>query len=195
MKVAFFPSAPEFRRWLEENHDKVSELWIGFYKKDSGKTGLTYPEAVDEALCFGWIDGIKKRVDEFSYMHRFTPRKAKSTWSLINIRRAEGLKKLGRMAPPGLKAFDARDSRESGVYSFENRPQKLDAVFEKEFRANRKAWEFFKAQPPGYQRTARWWVISVKREETRWRRLACLMDDSAKGRRLAVLAGSSKMSA
>ena len=195
MKVTFFNSASEFRQWLEANQDKVSELWVGFYKKDSGKTGITYAEAVDEALCFGWIDGIKKRVDDISYMHRFTPRKLKSNWSLTNTRRAEKLKRLGRMQPSGLKKFEARDPRRSGIYSFENRPRKLEDIYEKKFRANQKAWEFFQAQPPGYQRTASWWVMSAKKEATRWRRLASLTDDSAKGRRLVVVADATKKSA
>ena len=162
MKVIHFKSAAEFRQWLEANHDRVAELWVGFYKKNSGRTGITYGEAVDEALCFGWIDGLKKRVDELSYTHRFSPRKPRSIWSLINIRRAKELKKLGRMTPAGLKAFEARDPERSGMYSFENRPRKLDAAHERIFRADKKAWAFFQAQPPGYQRTACWWVMSAK---------------------------------
>ncbi|MBM3840056.1 MAG: bacteriocin-protection protein [Verrucomicrobia bacterium] len=181
MKIVYFKAPSEFRRWLEANHAKVSELWVGFYKKDSGKTGITY----HEALCFGWIDGIKKRVDELSYTHRFSPRKAKSNWSLINMRRAEALKKSGRMTAPGLKAFEARDRRKSG-YSVQDRPQKFEGAHEKEFRTNPKAWEFFRAQPPGYQRMACWWVMSAKREETRWRRLGQLILLSEKQARLAV---------
>ena len=195
MQVTFFNSPSEFRLWLEGTHAKVSELWVGFYKKDSGKLGITYPEAVDEALCFGWIDGVKKRVDAASYTHRFTPRKRKSTWSLVNIRRAEELKKQARMKPSGLRAFEARDPAKSGTYSFENRPRELEAAYEKKFRARKKAWNFFKVQPPGYRRTAVWWVMSAKKEETRLRRLGCLMDDSEKNRRLAVTAGSSNQNA
>jgi uncharacterized protein YdeI (YjbR/CyaY-like superfamily) len=188
--IAFFKSQSEFRHWLEANHDKVSELWVGFYKKASGQTGLTYAEAVDEALCFGWIDGIKKRVDELSYTHRFTPRKPKSNWSLINTRRAEALKKLGRMTPAGWKAFAARDPKKSGIYSFENRPQKLEEAYEKKFRENAQAWNFFRAQRPGYQRLACWWIMSAKKEETRWRRLEQLIGLSEKGVRLAVASGT-----
>ena len=192
MKAKYFKSPAEFRQWLEANHDRVMKLWVGFYKKDSGRGGITYAEAVDEALCFGWIDGLKKRVDEWSYTHRFSPRKPRSIWSLINIRRAEELKKLGRMKPAGLKAVEARDPKRSGIYSFENRPRKLDAALEKKFRADKKAWTFFQAQPPGCQRVACWYVMSAKREETRMRRLARLVSDSGDGRRLATIAGEAK---
>lgn len=194
MKVMFFKSSSEFRRWLEGNHALVTELWVGFYKKASGKTGITYAEAVDEALCFGWIDGVKKSVDAVSYTNRFTPRRSRSTWSLINTRRVEELKRLGRMMPAGFRAFQARDPRKSGIYSFENRPRKLDAVLERIFRANKDAWEFFRAQPPGYQRTASWWVMSAKKDETRLSRLARLIIDSENRRRLAVVSGASKES-
>lgn len=192
MNVTFFKSASEFHTWLEANHDRSTELWVGFYKKDSGRAGITYAEAVDEALCFGWIDGLKKRVDAVSYMHRFTPRRPRSNWSLGNIRRVEKLTRLGRMTPAGLKAFAARDPRRSGVYSFENAARRLDAARERRFRANRTAWEFFRAQPPGYQRTATFWVMSAKREDTRWSRLSRLMNDSEKGLRLGIIAGTTK---
>jgi uncharacterized protein YdeI (YjbR/CyaY-like superfamily) len=134
VKLKYFKTAADFRAWLESNHASASELRVGFYKKDSGKGGLTYAEAVDEALCFGWIDGIKKRVDEFSYTHRFTPRKPKSNWSLINIRHVERLKKAGRMMPAGLKAFAAREAAKSGVYSFENKPRQLSPELERQFK-------------------------------------------------------------
>jgi uncharacterized protein YdeI (YjbR/CyaY-like superfamily) len=191
MKVTHFNSSAEFRGWLTANHDRVTELWVGFYKKASGKGGISYTEAVDEALCFGWIDGIKKRVDELSYTHRFSPRRPRSTWSLINIRRVTKLKKIGRMTPSGLRAFAARDPRRSGIYSFENRPRKLDAPLESNFKRNRAAWDFFQAQPPGYQRLAIWWVMSAKKAETQLRRLACLIHDSEKGQRLMVASGAS----
>jgi len=184
MKVIHFKTAAGFRRWLQKNHAATGELWAGFYKKHSGKTGISYAEAVDEALCFGWIDGLKKRVDEFSYAHRFTPRKPVSNWSLTNIQRVETLKELGRMMPAGLKAFAARDPKRCGVYSFENRPRKFSAHLEKRFQANRKAWTFFQSQPPGYQRLACWWVMGAKKEETRLRRLNRLVADSENGRRL-----------
>ena len=192
MKIKYFKSASEFRRWLVVNHDRVSELWVGFFKKDSGRGGLTYAEAVDEALCFGWIDGLKKRVDELSYTHRFTPRKPKSNWSRINIQHVERLKKAGRMRPAGLKAYAAREPERSGIYSFENAPRKLAAADEKQFKANETAWEFFQRQPPGYRRIAIWWVISAKKPETRARRLGQLIAESGNGRRLGQASGSNK---
>src|ERR1043166_9644986 len=134
MKIRHFKSAREFRRWLEANHARACELWVGFFKKASGQGGLTYPEAVDEALFFGWIDGLKKRVDELSYTHRFTPRRPKSNWSPLNIRHVERLNKAGRMMPAGPKAYAAREPERSGAYSFENAPRKLPATDEKQFK-------------------------------------------------------------
>jgi uncharacterized protein YdeI (YjbR/CyaY-like superfamily) len=191
LKITFFKSAAECRRWLERNHDKVTEQWFGFYRKNSGKRGITYQEALDEALCFGWIDGLKKRVDESSYTYRFTPRKSKSVWSVVNTKRAEELRKLGRMKPPGLTAFAARDPARSGIYSFENEARKLSASCEKEFRSHKEAWEFFQAQPPGYRRTASFWVMSAKQEATRLRRLARLISDSEKKIRPGTITGKS----
>ena len=192
MKIKYFESASDFRHWLEVNHARVNELWVGFFKKDSGKGGLTYAEALDEALCFGWIDGLKKRVDELSYTHRFTPRKPKSNWSRINIQHVERLKQVGRMASSGLKAYAAREPERSGVYSFENAPRTLTAVDEKQFKADRIAWEFFQRQPPGYQRLAIWRTVSAKKPETRARRLAQLIAASRNGRRLGQESGSNK---
>jgi uncharacterized protein YdeI (YjbR/CyaY-like superfamily) len=191
VKIAHFKSASQFRRWLEANHASVLELWVGFFKKGSGKKGITYAEAVDEALCFGWIDGLKKRVDELSYRHRFTPRKPNSNWSRANIHHAERLKKAGRMTTAGLKAFAARDPERCGVYSFENTARELASADERRFKADRSAWKFFLQQPPGYRRTAIWWVMSAKQEETRARRLSRLIEDSGNGRRLGLLTGSS----
>jgi len=187
MKLKYFKSAADFRAWLEVNHSGVTELWLGFYKKDSGKGGITYAEALDEALCFGWIDGIRKRVDALSFTQRFTPRKPKSIWSLINIGHVTRLKKAGRMKPAGLKAFAARTDAKSGVYSFENKPRELSPELVREFKANKAAWEFFQQQPPGYRRLISFWVMSAKQEETRQRRLAQLMSDSKQGRRLGML--------
>ena len=185
MKVTFFKSQTALRRWLEANHNRASELWIGFYNKQSGKGGLTYREALDEALCYGWIDGIRKKVDEDSDTNRFTPRQPRSNWSLINIQRVEELKALGKMTPPGMLAFEARKAARSGIYSYEqpNRPV-FGTTERKQFQANSKAWKFFLSQPPGYQRLASLYVMSAKKEETRARRLARLIDDSANGRRL-----------
>ena len=192
MNATFFASAAEFRRWLEQHHSTASELVLGFYKKASGKTGLSYLEAVDEALCFGWIDGVRRSLDENRYTGRFSPRKARSNWSLINIRHVERLTKLGRMHPAGLAAYAARTAARTGVYSFENRPREFPASLAQRFRANKTAWTFWERQPPGYRRTAIWWVISAKQESTRVRRLAHLIADSAAGQRLEALTSSSK---
>jgi len=189
MKVQHFKSAANFHAWLEANHASATELWVGFYKKDSGKGGITYAEALDEALCFGWIDGVRKRVDELSFTQRFTPRKPKSNWSLINIGHVERLKKAGRMMPAGLKAFAVREAARSGVYSFENRPRELSPELERQFKAHKSAWEFFQQQPPGYRRLVIFRVMSAKQEETRQRRLAQLMSASKQGRRLDMLGG------
>ncbi len=193
MKPAFFASSSEFRRWLEKNHASAPELWIGFWKVHTAKGGLTYEQAVDESLCFGWIDGLVRRYDESAYMQRFTPRRPKSIWSAINIGKVEALQKAGRMAPAGVKAFAARDPARSSVYSFENRDVVLDPACEKRFRARKKAWAFFEKQPPGYRRLAAHWVMRAKREETRERRLAQLVADSALGKRVASIAGPAKI--
>jgi uncharacterized protein YdeI (YjbR/CyaY-like superfamily) len=195
MKIELFRSSSEFREWLALNHDKVFELWVGFYKKNSGRAGISYREAVDEALCFGWIDGIKKAVDDVSYTHRFTPRKPKSFWSMVNIRRVAELKRLGRMAAPGLKAFAGRDEQKAKQYSYERSTCQLEGAYEKQFRGHAKAWKFFQAQPPGYRRTASWWVISAKQEETRSRRLVKLIEVSERGRRLDMLVSPGKREA
>jgi uncharacterized protein YdeI (YjbR/CyaY-like superfamily) len=188
MKITHFTSAIELRRWLRQNHARVAELWIGFYNKASGRGGITYPEALDEALCYGWIDGLRKRVDGQRYTIRFTPRRPGSIWSIVNLGHVERLKKLGRMRAAGLAAFAARTAARSGVYSFEQRPQEFPAAFEKTFRANPLAWDFWQTQPPGYRRTATWWVISAKQDTTRQRRLAALIALSAAGQRLDFLA-------
>jgi uncharacterized protein YdeI (YjbR/CyaY-like superfamily) len=184
MKPTFFGTSKDFRRWLERNHDKADELLVGFWKRDSGKPSITWPESVDEALCFGWIDGVRRRIDDQSYSIRFTPRRRGSIWSMVNIKRATELEKLGRMAPAGLRAFEARDEKKSAVYAYENRPRQLAPEYETLFRANAKAWQYWNAQPAGYRRIAIYFVMEAKREGTRARRLAQLIDDSAHGRRL-----------
>ena len=161
---------------------------MGFYKRGSGKPSITWAELVDEELCFGWIDGIRKGIDDASYSNRVTPRTARSTWSAINIARAKELIRLGRMRPAGLKAFERRTDDRSAIYSYEQRKAaRLDPAAERRFRTNKKAWTFFQAQAPGYQRTSIWWVISAKREETRQKRLATLIADSQRGLHVAPL--------
>jgi len=186
VQIKIFSSSAEFREWLETNHDRVPELWLGLYNQRTDKKSITYREALDEALCFGWIDGVRKSINQTTYKQRFTPRKPKSYWSAVNIRRVDALAKLGRMAPSGVKAFERRTS-DSGKYSFESRPKKLPLAYERQFKANPRAWEFFRAQAPWYQRTSSFWVVSAKQEETRQRRLATLISDSQKGRRLDML--------
>jgi uncharacterized protein YdeI (YjbR/CyaY-like superfamily) len=184
MKAVFFKTADEFRRWLAAHHASERELLVGFYKKACGKPGISYKEAVDEALCFGWIDGIKKRVDEDRYTHRFSPRAQGSTWSLINSNRVKELIALGRMAKPGLEAFERRDPKKTGIYSFEQRPSTWDPALEREFKRHGPAWTFFRGQPPGYQRLMIFWVMSAKQQATRERRLAALVKSSMEGKRI-----------
>ena len=192
MKPKFFKSQTAFREWLEKNHASAKELVVGFYKKQTGKPSVTYPEALDEALCFGWIDGVRKSLDDDSYTIRFSPRKRNSIWSNVNVRHVERLKQLGQMAPPGLAAFDARDPKRTGVYSFENRPRELAPEYEKIFRSKKKAWQFFEQEPPSIKRTCIFWVMSAKQEETRQRRLSQLIESSAKGVRRGVLVSKPK---
>jgi uncharacterized protein YdeI (YjbR/CyaY-like superfamily) len=188
VKPRFFAIAAELRAWLEENHATATELLVGFYKRGSGKPSITWPELVDEALCFGWIDSVRRGIDELSYANRLTPRKARSTWSAINIARAKELIGLGRMHPAGLKAFERRSDERSAMYSYEQpKKAKLDPKAEGAFRANKKAWAFFLAQALGYRNTTIWWVISAKREETRQRRLATLIRDSERGQTVGPL--------
>jgi uncharacterized protein YdeI (YjbR/CyaY-like superfamily) len=188
MKPTFFATPAELRAWLEDNHATATELFVGFYRRGSGKTSITWQELVDEELCFGWIDGVRKGIDDVSYSNRITPRKPRSTWSAINIARAKELIKHGRMRPAGLKAFERRTDERSAIYSYEQRKKaKLEPEAERAFRFNKKAWAFFQAQPPGYQNTAIWWVISAKREETRRKRLATLIRDSQEGRSIRPL--------
>jgi len=192
MNPRFFKSQSEFRRWLEKNHAQETELLLGFYKKGSGKASITYPEALDEALCFGWIDGVRRSLGDDGYTIRFTPRKAKSIWSNVNVRHVERLKKLGRMAPAGLEAYALRDPKKTGIYAFENRPRELAPAYEKKFRSNKKAWEFFEKQPPGFKRLMIFRVMEGKQEETRQRRLAQLIEASAKGVRYGAIGPKAK---
>jgi uncharacterized protein YdeI (YjbR/CyaY-like superfamily) len=185
-KPKFFKTPAEFHAWLAKNHNST-ELLVGFHKKGSGKKSITYAEALDEALCFGWIDGVRKSIDETSYTIRFTPRKPKSIWSNINVGHVERLKKAGRMLPSGLAAYALREDKRTGIYAFENRPKELSPEYQKQFKANKKAWQFFTAQPPYYTKVCSFWVMSAKKEETRLRRLNQLIEVSGKGERLGLL--------
>jgi uncharacterized protein YdeI (YjbR/CyaY-like superfamily) len=187
MDIKYFKSSSEFRKWLDKNHAEVNELWVGFYKISSNIKSITYPDAVDQALCFGWIDGIKKKVDEFSYTHRFTPRKSKSIWSSNNIKRVGELAKLGFMHPSGIKVFDQRDKKKIKQYSYERKILTLDQSYIKIFKSHENAWSFFISQAPSYQKVAILWVMSAKKEETRLRHLNILIEDSENKRRLAVV--------
>ena len=184
MKPTFFRTPPEFRQWLEKNHATATELLVGFYKRDSGKPSITWPESVDEALCFGWIDGVRKRVDEVSYTIRFTPRRRGSIWSVINIKRAQELAKAKRMRRAGSRAFAARIEYKSGIYSYEQRPQELVEPYGRMLKKKKAAWDFFQAQPPSYRKMISWYIVSAKREETRIQRLRKLIAASAKRKRL-----------
>lgn len=186
MDVRFFESASELRGWLAEHGEREKELWIGFFRRSAGRPGVTYPEALDAALCFGWIDGVRRGIDATSYTMRFSPRRPRSVWSQVNIRRAEELARLGLMRPAGQKAFNDRDRERSGQ-SIETRPSRLDDLYEERFRASEEAWAFFQGQAPSYRRTVSGWVMGAKREETRLRRLAVLIEASAAGRRLDLL--------
>jgi uncharacterized protein YdeI (YjbR/CyaY-like superfamily) len=178
----FFPSPGAWRAWLEEHHERDSEVLLGLYKKASARAGMSWSESVDEALCFGWIDGVRGRIDEHSHSIRFTPRKPRSTWSAVNIDKAERLIAEGRMRPAGLRAFRARSEERSRIYAFEQGEVELPGDALKQLRANAAAWSYWQSRPPGYRRLASWWVISAKRLDTRERRLRILIEDCAAGR-------------
>lgn len=185
VKPIFFESPESFRAWLQKHHESERELWIGLYKKSSGRPSITWPEAVDVALCFGWIDGVRKSLGSHSYVIRFTPRKPRSIWSAVNIRRVAELEAAGLMHTAGRKAFESRSEARSAVYSYERQlAAELPAPFEKQFRARKQAWAFFQQQPPSYRRTCIHWIISAKKEETRLKRLVTLIEDSTRERRL-----------
>lgn len=183
----FFETPAALREWLAAHHADTSELTVGLYKTASGKPTLSYQELVDGVLCFGWIDGIRRKYNDDSYTVRITPRKPKSIWSAVNLKRARALEQAGRMHAAGLAALQGRDVTRTNLYSFENKNRKLDAAYEKRFRANKKAWAWFSRQAPSYQRTASWWVISAKQEATREKRLETLMRDSEQGVKIAPL--------
>ena len=183
----FFASAADFRSWLEQNHGSAPQQWVGFHKKASGRSGLSYDDAVIEALCFGWIDGQTNSVDALSVTTRFSPRRAGSNWSQLNIRRAEELIASGRMHPAGRRAFDARREPAPGEYTYETRPPDLPEPYASVFRGDHVAWRFWSRQRPGYRRSMTWWVLSAKREETRLRRLDALIAESAAARTIDEL--------
>jgi len=187
VKPRFFRSAADFRQWLEAHHNTAGELLVGFYKKQSGRGGIAYPEALDAALSFGWIDGVRKGIDADRYTIRFTPRKPGSIWSAVNTARANELISQGLMQPPGLRVFAERDERKTRQYSYEREQVKLNPEFEAAIHENPKASVFFDGQPAGYRKTAIFWVMSAKKEETRARRLTHLIDRSANGARIDLL--------
>ena len=188
MRTTFFTTPTAFRRWLDRHHASAAELWLGMYKVGSGKQSVTYKEALDEALCFGWIDGVRKRIDDDAFMQRFTPRTPKSYWSAVNTKRALELQKAGRMHAAGLAAFERRDRTKTERYSFERASAAFAPEDVKRFRANRQAWAYFEAEAPWYRRVVVHWVTSAKKDETRQRRLDRLIADSAAGRRIGLFA-------
>jgi uncharacterized protein YdeI (YjbR/CyaY-like superfamily) len=184
MTTIFFTNQASFRMWLEENHKTETELLVGFYKKNSGKANMSWSQSVDEALCFGWIDGVRRSIDEDSYCIRFTPRRSSSTWSSVNINKVEELIKLGLMQPAGLEIYKQRKEEKTGVASYERRAKKLDEYLEIKFKANRIAWEFFSKQAPSYQKTIIHWIMTAKQESTRHLRLDKTIFESEKQKRL-----------
>ncbi len=186
-KAKFFRTPDDWVCWLEKHHADSKELIVGFYKKGTGKPSIDWPQSVDGALCFGWIDGVRRGLDEESYSVRFTPRRPKSTWSAVNIARVAELTASGKMRPAGIAAFATRTEERSGIYAFEQKQVELSAAQELYFRKHETAWRFFQSKPPGYRRIAQWWVISAKREETKEKRLATLIEVSGQGRLLPQL--------
>ena len=184
MSPIFFSRPELFRNWLVKNHQSKTELVVGFYKKDTGKASITWPESVDEALCFGWIDGIRRRIDDTSYSIRFTPRKKSSVWSKINIGRAEAMIAEGRMTPAGQAAFDARVENRSGIYSYEQMTGELDEQYASQLKLSKPALKFYQSQSASYRKAVNWWVCSAKQETTRQRRLQQLIEDCADGVRI-----------
>ena len=175
MKLRFFATPAAFRKWLDENHATSAELQLGYYKRDTGKPSITWPESIDQALCYGWIDGIRRKVDDSIYTVRFTPRKRGSLWSPVNISRAKALIANGQMRPPGLAAFKQRAEYKSGTYSYEHRDVNLPAPYDRLLKKNKAAWTFFQAQSPSYRKQVFWYVVSAKTEATRLKRLEATM--------------------
>jgi len=192
MKPKFFKTPKDFRAWLDKNHAKEKELLVGFFKVDSRKPSITWPQSVDEALCFGWIDGVRRRIDNLSYSIRFSPRKATSIWSQVNTKRVGELNAEGRMTPAGMSAFERRNAKKSAIYSYERKHATLDEGFLRKIQSNKKAWTYYSAQPPHYRHATGHWIMSAKRDETRERRLATLIECSRKGEWIPPLTPSGK---
>ncbi|MEQ1827284.1 MAG: YdeI/OmpD-associated family protein [Pirellula sp.] len=194
MVVVHFKTVDELHRWFRKYGTQETEIWIGFYRKDLQLTGVSYAEALDEALCWGWIDGVRRKVDHKSYTNRFTPRKPKSNWSLVNLRHVDRLTQAGRMQPAGIAAFEARKPERTGVYSFERDESDFDASLLATFRRHQAAWKFFEQQPPGYRRITKHWIMSAKRSDTRERRLQLLIEACNQFVRMPQLVGKKKSS-
>ena len=192
MMIEFFASQSEFRIWLKRHHGEADELWVGFHKKASGIPSIIYFEALDEALCFGWIDGVRKSLDGSRYVIRFTPRKSDSSWSAVNIARAQALIEAGRMHASGLKVYGSRTQEKKIRYSDERKAAVLDPVYEKALKSNKGAWTYFQSKPPSFRQVATYWIMSAKREETRLKRLTQLIEDSALGRTIPPLTPTTK---
>jgi uncharacterized protein YdeI (YjbR/CyaY-like superfamily) len=191
-QCTFFPTQKQLRKWFEKNHKTEKELFVGYYKVSTDKHSVTWSESVDEAICFGWIDGIRKNIDEESYCIRFTPRKPTSNWSAINIKKVEELTRLGLMKPEGLKAFSFRKESKSKIYSYENTAVEFDKSFEEKFKSNRKAWLYFQSMPPSYKKITTRWVMSAKQEATRIKRLKELIHDCALGKKIKAMSYGKK---
>jgi uncharacterized protein YdeI (YjbR/CyaY-like superfamily) len=184
MIATFFATPADLRQWFENNHDREKELLVGFYKVGSGKPSITWPDSVDQALCFGWIDGVRKTLDQESYCIRFTPRRPKSIWSAVNIKKVAALQQQGLMHAAGLASFEKRSKDRSAIYAYEKAPVQLAADYDRLFRANAPAWDFFQKQAPGYRQVTLNWVMTAKQEKTRLSRLQTLIAGSAAGRKL-----------
>jgi len=185
--VIFFESPAQLRAWFEANHETGADLWVGQHRKGSGRPSVTWPEVVDQSLCFGWIDSVRYSLDETSFAQRLTPRRKRSVWSAVNIKRFAELDKLGMVHPKGHAAFEAREDGRSGIYAYENRSRGFEASQEATFRKSKAAWKFFESQAPWYRKTATYWVVSAKREETQLKRLQTLIEHSRKGERIPPL--------
>lgn len=190
--MVFFEAPEQLRAWFEANHDTATELWLGYHRKRTGRPSVTWPEVVDQELCFGWIDSVRYSLGDDRSAQRITPRRKGSVWSAVNIKRFKELDRLGLVHPNGRAEFDKRDEARSRIYSYENRSRGFDEGREKEFRKNKAAWKFFESQAPSYRKTAAYWVMSAKRDETRTRRLATLIEHSRNGERLPALVSPSR---